>query len=459
MESWRVKTLQLESFSYAYPGSQHAALDRVDLDLDGGLVALAGDSGSGKSTLLRVCNGLVPHFHGGTVRGSARVLGMDVLHLQTRRLARDVALLFQDSEAQSVYATVERDVAFGLENLGVPRNEMHLRVQDALAHTSITALRGRAVSTLSGGERQRLALAGLLAMQPRLLVLDEPLAQLDQGGAASLMKTLASVNRRGTAVLLAEHRLEHVLPVATGLITISEGRLANGADHRSRETLDHEPRATSKRLQDAPAEWELRRVSAGFGGTPVVHDVNLAGGPEVVALSGPNGSGKTTLLRTLAGLLPPLAGTVRRPAGRVAYLPQNPTALLHRPTVRAELEWTLRRDTPARRARAVDAMLDLFALCDVAGRYPRDLSGGQRQRAALAAVLVGAPALALLDEPTRGMDAPARRSLIAAIRGLRDAGSAVLLATHDRELAQAVADRVITIDRGVAREQPAMVRA
>jgi len=182
----------------------------------------------------------------------------------------------------------------------------------------------------------------------------------------------------------------------------------------------------------------------------VLHDLSLAGGHgEVVALVGPNGSGKTTLLRTLAGLLPPLAGTVRRPAGRTAYLPQNPGALLHLPTVRAEVALTLRRTGSSERP---ETMLAAFGLERLADRYPRDLSSGERQRAALAATLAGSPTLVLLDEPTRGMDAGARRSLAAAVRALTDRGSAVVVATHDTDLATELADRTIELRGGLATE-------
>jgi len=168
-----------------------------------------------------------------------------------------------------------------------------------------------------------------------------------------------------------------------------------------------------------------------------------------VALLGPNGSGKTTLLRTLAGLLPPLAGTVRRPAGRTAYLPQDPGALLHLPTVRAEVALTLRRTGSAE---SPETMLAAFGLGHLADRYPRDLSSGERQRAALAATLAGSPTLVLLDEPTRGMDLAARRSLVVAVRALTERGSAVVLATHDTALAAELADRTIELRGGRATE-------
>ena len=182
--------------------------------------------------------------------------------------------------------------------------------------------------------------------------------------------------------------------------------------------------------------------------------MNLAGRRgELVALSGPNGGGKTTLLRVIAGSLEPLAGKVERRPGRIAYLPQNPTALLHRPTVRSEVRLTLDR---AREPDDPDQMLATLGLLAMAERYPRDLSSGERQRAALAAVLPGRPDLVLLDEPTRGMDPFARGALIKVVAALRDAGSAIVLATHDAELRDALADRVVTVCGGMVTEQPAM---
>jgi energy-coupling factor transport system ATP-binding protein len=446
-----VTVARFANFSYWYPGSATAALDRVDIAIEGGIVALTGASGSGKSTALRVFNGLVPHFHGGTVRGRACVLGLDVLSHPTRELARDVGFLFQDPELQAVYATVDRDVAFGLENLGVPRPAMLGRVHDALERAGIGALAGRAVSTLSGGERQRLALAGVLALEPRVLVLDEPLSQLDAGGAVSLMQTICEIAAGGATVVIAEHRLEHVLSRADRVLHIDRGRI--GATAASPPNVAPYPVERSSIATSDAGRWSLRDVTAGVAGTAVVADVDLAGGGDVVVLMGPNGSGKTTLLRTLAGLLPPLSGIVERPQGRVAYLPQNPTSLLHRATVRSEIEWTLRR-SPGGGNGDVDAALRAFGLQHVADRYPRDLSTGERQRAALGAVLVGRPALALLDEPTRGMDAAARQALVNTIRQVRAGGGSVVMATHDHDLATAVADRIVQVNAGTVRDAP-----
>jgi energy-coupling factor transport system ATP-binding protein len=446
---------RFDGITYRYPGADSPALDAVDLEIGPGLTLVVGSSGGGKSTVLRLLDGLVPQFHGGRISGSATVDGLDPLRTPIPRLARSVGLVFQDVETQSVYGTVEREVAFGLENAGMARARMHDRVDEALVGLSIGQLRGRRLAGLSGGERQRVQLAAVLAMRPRIVALDEPTSQLDPEGAEAVLAACRGLARDGRAVIVAEHRLETLLPAADRLLLVEGGRVGpTTREALARSTAAGAP-AAGRRPPAGGSEiaWELRDVAAGPAGprAPALLDgISLAGGAgEVVALVGPNGSGKTTLLRTLAGLLPPLAGTVRRPHGRTAYLPQNPGALLHLPTVRAEVELTLRRTGSGGSA---DAMLAAFGLGGLHDRYPRDLSSGERQRAALAATLAGSPSLVLLDEPTRGMDAAARRSLAAAVRSLTEGGSAVVLATHDTELAAELASRTISLGDGRAVE-------
>jgi energy-coupling factor transport system ATP-binding protein len=439
---------RFERVSYWYPNQSEPSLRAVDLEIGAGLTLVAGESGGGKSTLLRLFDGLVPQFHGGRVSGRAEVAGMDPFRTPIPRLAQRVGLVFQDVETQSVYGSVEREIAFGLENLGLPRTEMHDRVDEAMAALGIEGLRRRRLATLSGGERQRVQLAAVLVLRPQLVALDEPTSQLDPEGAAAVLAACRGLAAEGRAVVVAEHRLETLAPAADRVLIVEGGRVTAGvAGALPRPRAAHARRS----FGFEEAAWELCDVSAGPAGPAreaVLDGVSLAGAAgEVVALLGPNGSGKTTLLRTLAGLLPPLAGTVRRPVGRTAYLPQNPGALLHLPTVRAEVALTLLRtgghESP-------EMMLAAFDLGHLADRYPRDLSSGERQRAALAATLAGSPTLVLLDEPTRGMDLAARRSLVAAVRALTERGSAVVLATHDTDLAAELADRTIELCGGRA---------
>jgi len=434
----------LTDLTYWYPGAAKPALKDVRLAIENGLTVVAGRSGGGKSTLLRTFNGLVPHFHGGRIAGGAEVMGLDVIATPTRTMAREVGFVFQDPELQTVYNVVDREVAFGLENAGLPRREIAGRVDEALHAAGVADLAGRSVRTLSGGERQRVALASALAMRPRLVVLDEPTSQLDPAGAEMVLAAATSLVDEGRSVIISEHRLDHLLRRAAGLVLVDGGIVETADPGAWRPPAPPARPARSAAL--GGEAWSLRNVSAGFAGQLVLDGVDLSGrSGEIVALSGPNGGGKTTLLRLIAGGLAPLSGSVSRRPGRIAYLPQNPTVLLHRPTVRAEVSFTLDRSGELEQPETILKELGLLSMAD---RYPRDLSSGERQRAALAAVLPGAPGLVLLDEPTRGIDSNARGALVSLVARLRDRGASVVLATHDEDLRNALADRVIHVGGG-----------
>jgi energy-coupling factor transport system ATP-binding protein len=451
-----VAVAKLSHLTYSYPGAPAPALRDVCLEIEDGLTVVAGPSGGGKSTLLRVFNGLVPHFHGGRIAGTAEVVGLDAVATPTRHMARSVGFVFQDPELQTVYNVVDREVAFGLENIGLPPRDMAGRVDEALNAAGVSHLMGRTVRTLSGGERQRVALASALAMRPRLVVLDEPTSQLDPEGAAMVLAAVMGMVGQGRHAVVSEHRLDRVLREASGLVIVDGGSVEMADPRRWRPRPA--PARPPRRSPVGADAWSLERVSAGFDGHLVLDGIDLVGRcGEVVALSGPNGGGKTTLLRLIAGSLAPVTGKVERRPGRIAYLPQNPTALLHRPTVRDEVNLTLERAGESERP---EVILDELGLLSVAGRYPRDLSCGERQRAALATVLPGTPCLVLLDEPTRGMDVGARGALVRLVARLRDGGAAIVLATHDAELRSALADRVVRVgDGNVAETAPEAVEA
>jgi len=495
--------IDIAHLTYWYPGAAEPVLRDVSLHIGAGeLVLVTGRSGSGKSTLLRTLNGLVPHFTGGCCAGTVRVAGHEALREGPTVLSRWVGLVFQDPEAQFVVERVEEEVALALEQRGVPPEEMHERVHEALAWLDLLPLRERLVDDLSGGEKQRVALAAALALRPTVLVLDEPTSQLDPEAAHALLGTLVRLNReQNITVVLAEHRLERVLEYADRLVhlTGAGGPVLSGAPRevlpQMEETppvvtlgvafgwrplplsvreaapcasalaaaIPEDPPAATEapvRERQAPAVLEVRGLTCAYGATRVLDglDLTLRGG-ELTALLGRNGAGKTTLLRALIGLVPAAAGEVllqgtsilgkatEEICARVAYLPQQPDDLLYADTVLQELEITLAahrvRGQPPVEPRALLERLGLGAL---AGAYPRDLSVGQRQRVALAAVTVTRPSLLLLDEPTRGMDYGAKRDLVALLRGWAAEGAAVLLVTHDVELVAGAADRVLVLD-------------
>jgi energy-coupling factor transporter ATP-binding protein EcfA2 len=428
-----VALASVRGLSYSYPGGREA-LRQCSLELEPGeVVALLGPSGGGKSTLLRALAGLVPHFHGGRFSGCVEVAGADTRRARPADLAGTVATLFQDPEDQVVFTRVAAEVAFGLENLGTPPGEIEARASEALADVGAAHLAERRIAELSGGELQRVCLASVLALRPRLLLLDEPTSQLDPEGAAVAIELARS---SGAAVVVSEQRPERVLDACDRLLFVAGGRV---------EEVTQLPEAWLPREAELPAAepagpavCTLSDVSFAYDGLPVVQGASLeAGKGEIVVLVGPNGSGKTTLAKLAAGLLEPAAGHVER-AGRACYLSQDPGRYLA--CERADEEVALAVDGDLARAR------EALAAVGIAGfeaRHPRDLSSGERERLALAAVLVAEPELLVLDEPTRGVD-PERKDELSALLRSQAAGRATLVVTNDLVFASEVADRCVS---------------
>jgi energy-coupling factor transport system ATP-binding protein len=429
--------------TFRYPGRDAPALDDVSLEVQPGeLVCLLGPSGSGKSTLLRAFAGLVPHFHGGSFGGSVEIAGRDSRTTRPSDLAGVVASVFQDPEDQVVFTGVQLEVQFGLENLGVPPEQIGPRALEALRHLGADHLASRKTTELSAGELQRVCVASALALRPQLLLLDEPTSQLDPE-AAEMLLDLAT--RLGCAVLISEQRPALPLERCDRVVFMEEGRIVIDATqaeglrwlaetrpgfvHQGPEVVEREAAGEAVvRAEDAACAYGDRVVS--------VPDLSVSRG-EVVALLGPNGSGKTTLAKLAAGLLEPSSGSVRR-AGRASYLSQDPGRYVVEERVVDEVALGVRGDLE--RARRALRLVDLTGFAE---RHPRDLSSGERERLALASVLVTEPDLLVLDEPTRGMD-PVRKLALAELLRSQAVDRATLVVTHDLVFAADVADRTVT---------------
>jgi energy-coupling factor transport system ATP-binding protein len=436
--------------SYSYPEAPPALQDVSLVVEPGEIVAVLGPSGSGKTTLLRSLAGLVPHFHGGRFSGRVEVAGHDTRAHRPAALAGAVATLFQDPEEQVVMTSVLNEVAFGLENVGFPAGEIRERARSALRAARITHLASRRTDRLSAGELQRVCLASALALDPRLLLLDEPTSQVDPAAAEALVDVACSdARQRGTAVLVSEQRPMRALEHCDRVLFFERGRLL--LDARRCDALawlaEHRPAYLPRApvpLRGEPSDGEsvcrARAVSFAYErGRPVLDgcELELRRG-EIVALTGPNGSGKTTLAKLAAGLLAPGDGTIWR-RGRAAYLSQDPGRYVFRERADEEVAVGVRGDLS--RARAA---LAAVGLAGYEARHPRDLSSGERERLALAAVLVTDPDVLVLDEPTRGMDPERKRELAAMLRGARDR-RATLVVTHDDVFAGDVADREVSL--------------
>jgi energy-coupling factor transport system ATP-binding protein len=440
-----VALARIEGLAFRYPEAAAPALDDVSLELEAGeVVALLGPSGCGKSTLLRALAGLVPHFHGGRFAGRVEISGHDTRRTRPAELAGTVATLFQDPEDQVVFTRVAAEVAFGLENVGTLPERIGSRARQALAAVGAAHLAERPVAELSGGELQRVCLASVLALGPRLLLLDEPTSQLDPEGAEEAVELARAT---GAAVVVSEQRPDRVLGACDRVVFLERGRIVLDAPRgEALAWLEHHRPAWLPREAVLPGSGSAReptcrleQVSFAYGDTRVLEGTTLElDRGEVVALVGPNGSGKTTLAKLATGLLEPGAGSVTR-SGRACYLSQDPGRYLVRE--RADEEVALAVDGDLARARAALARVGLAGFED---RHPRDLSSGERERLALAAVLVADPDLLVLDEPTRGVD-PERKDELTALLRAQAHTRATLVVTNDLVFAAAVADRCISL--------------
>lgn len=496
--------IRWESVTITYPEASEPALRDVDLEVgEGELVLVIGPTGSGKSTLLRTINGLVPHFTGGTLRGRVLIDGRDTASHPPRELADVVGYVPQDPRASFVTDTVEEELAYTMESLGLPPDVMRRRVEETLDLLGLAELRERPLATLSGGQRQRVAIGSVMTASPRILVLDEPTSALDPGAAEEVLAAIQRlVHDLGITVVLAEHRLERVLEYADRIIIVPGegsdlivgeptevmeqapiapavvrlGRVAGWTplplsvrDARRRATALRETLAgaTASAALDAAAMpskesatvAHVDNLTVVHGRTVAVQDVSWAITPgEVVAVMGRNGAGKSTLIGALAGALRPHSG-------RVDLLGDDPRTLRGRDLVRRigvvpqEFGDLLTRSTVADECADADRDADVAPgttariLADLAPNihpesHPRDLSEGQRLSLALAVILAGEPPIICLDEPTRGLDYASKERLMSILSRLSASGHAVILATHDVELVADVASRVVVLADG-----------
>lgn len=465
----------LRGFGWRHAGRRAWAVRGVDLRVEAGeRVLLLGPSGAGKSTLLAALAGLLPE-DSGEQEGTVEIDGLD-----PRKGRERVGIVFQDPETQLVMARSGDDVAFGLENRGVPAEEIWPRVDEALTRVGFPYHRDRPTAALSGGEQQRLALAGVLALRPGLLLLDEPTANLDPAGAALVRAAVAGALDADTTLILVEHRVAEALPLVDRVVVLepSGGVRADGTpeavfgthgDALAAEGVWVPGRPVPPRHAAAPA-GEVLLTADRLGLPPRLAAVDLAvRAGEALAVLGPNGAGKSTLALLLGGLLKPGAGRVaataalagadartpphrwRAPAlaRRIGSVFQDPEHQFVTNTVFDELALGPRRTGQPEAAvrSAVDDLLSRLRLTKLAAANPYTLSGGEARRLSVATALATAPRLLVCDEPTFGQDRRTWLELVDLFAELRDAGHGLVAVTHDPEFVAALADRRLTLDR------------
>lgn len=471
--------IELKQVSFYYPEGVTPALTQIDLAVPaGGFVLVCGPSGSGKSTLLKHMKSSQIPFGKGT--GELLFKGKDLETMELGESARSIGFVGQNPDNQIVTDTVWHELAFGLENLGVPVEEIRKRTAETAQYFGMTEWFRQPVEALSGGQKQMLNLASVMVMQPEVLILDEPTAQMDPIGARRFFHTLKGLQQEiGTTIILSEQRLEEVMPLAQDLVYMENGQIvAQGPVQESLKILaDYEkiknkplametsfPVALRVYIKSREKEEETVPVSVGQGrqwlsGKRVVTsehketyeetetvitvqgvDFSYEKGKKVLehldwqvkkgsiyGLLGGNGAGKTTLMKLICGILKPRRGKIKT-NGTVRYLVQNPLSIFTEITAEDELAVCCGRDP-----KAVEEMLEKMELTEFREQNPLDLSGGQQQRLALGKVLLTKPEILLLDEPTKGMDGGFKVKFGAVLRELKKQGITTVLVSHDME--------------------------
>ncbi|MEZ0482894.1 ABC transporter ATP-binding protein [Planococcus sp. SSTMD024] len=433
---------QLDDVSFRFPESAQPTLHSITLAIHPQeRVVITGPSGCGKSTLLYVLNRLYPHNCDGEVSGNVRIFGRASQEYEPGEANRKVATVFQDPDSQFCMPTVEEELAFTLENLQVPREEMPKRIDRILRMTGLDNMRDGVIQTFSGGMKQRIATACALIMEPDCLLLDEPLAHLDPLTAKEFVAWLDQLQQeRGLAVVAVEHKLELWDEFFDREISLSE----NGAILKDQAyTKWNAPFLPKRETAKQPKVlFEAKDVSIIQASKSLLRGAGLqlyAG--EVMVIAGPNGSGKSTLLKALCGIMKRDSGTI---SGEFAgFVPQSPEQLFLSKTVEEELSYSGNSSS-----HDVKNLLEALSLEPIAHAHPFSVSHGQKRRVAIGAMLADRRQVLLLDEPTAGQDLKALRELHHQITCRAQDGCALVVVTHDMNFAMSIADTICLMRDG-----------
>lgn len=466
--------VELRELSYRYDSDQQEppTLRNITLSIAGGeCILLSGPSGCGKTTLTRVLNGLCPRFYGGTLHGSYVLAGKDTKTLELSELGRLTGSVFQDPRSQFFCVKTDEELVFGLENNGVPHDQITARLERIVKDLSLDRLLGRSLFDLSSGEKQMIAIASVIIAEPKIVIMDEPSANLDEQATEHLSSLLRQLKSMGHTIIVSEHRLHYLKDLFDRMILMDEGTVAAEYSRAAALALSDTDLSTlglrafnrpaleqSGRYQPAPdPAVDAENITIAHRSNTLVRNVSLAlHKGEVTAIMGKNGAGKTTFCRALTGVVRQSAGTFlfegsilgRKQRLRDSFLVQQDNDYqLYAHTVLDEFSIG---SGVSNNSKAIEEALRRLGLEALSSRHPLSLSSGQKQRLLLALASVCSRRVLVFDEPTSGLDARNMEICAAMLRELADAGRCVVLVTHDRELVRRVADSVVYMSDGEA---------
>lgn len=489
--------IEIKNLNYKYAEAEYESLKNINLNIEKGeLLFITGKSGSGKSTLVRAICGSIPNFYGGTISGGAYIEGTKADKIPENVRAGQITLVFQDPERQLMMNKVHREIAFGLENIGVDGEHIKRRVYEAMEFSNIIDLAFRDIKTLSGGQKQRVAITSAIAYLPKCIILDEPTSQLDPASAEEVVNLVKKINEElGITVIVTEHRIDRWFQAVNKIAVMSKGEIIfqGGKEefYKRNELSDFFPTiftaAKALKFERMPESFkalrqeinrkvklkdtleaessigekviEMKELRCFYKNCEAVKNVNLViNRGSFNCILGHNGAGKSTLLKAVMGI-EPYSGklsfegkeikrlSIKAIAKDIGYVSQNPNDYISKDTVYEELKFTL-DNYGIKDEEKINEILKLLDLYELRKRNPRDLSGGERQRTAIASILVLEPKVILLDEPTRGLDWMLKKKLGEILKKLQKRGITVILVTHDIEFAAEFGDNFILMSNG-----------
>lgn len=445
--------IRLKEVSFKYDGAKENVLENINLTAEyGETVLLSGVSGEGKSTLLSIINGVIPFVNSGEFSGNVEIDGKDVTKLKISERSKLIGTVLQNADEQIIYDLVNEEIAFGCENLNIASEEIDRRIE---RFTTLMQIEKNAkTKTLSGGQKQRLITASTLAMEQKIIILDEPLANLDTHTAHILLKALRNLANSGYAVLIVEHRLDVVKNYIDKVMRIENKQLFTSTDINDLNSgIKTIPHADGSLPGEVLIKGKKLFFAAGDRNIIDGLDIEIRAGERIVLL-GENGCGKTTLMRMLARLNKPNDGALSQTItkskkanskwfSKVGYVYQNPTYQLFMPTLLSEISFKAKSEEIARE------MINAFGLSGLEQRHPQSLSEGQKRRASIAAVCASEPTVLFLDEPTVGQDYENLCKTVETVNKInKNLGTAIVTVTHDKRCAGALADRVLIMENG-----------